>query len=195
MELNENFWNDKYTTNQTGWDLKAPSTPLKGYIDQLEDKNIRILIPGCGNAYEAEYLLEQGFTNITLIDISEIVVEKIKEKFKHIPNIKVLHQDFFELDGEFDLILEQTFFCALDPKLRQSYSIKMNELLAENGKLVGVLFNREFGNNTPPFGGDKTEYQTYFNDYFDFKVMENCYNSIPPRAGNELFINLKKMTK
>ena len=71
----------------------------------------------------------------------------------------------------------------------------MNELLAENGKLVGVLFNREFGNNTPPFGGDKTEYQTYFNDYFDFKVMENCYNSIPPRAGNELFINLKKMTK
>lgn len=195
MELNENFWNDKYTTNQTGWDLKAPSTPLKGYIDQLEDKNIRILIPGCGNAYEAEYLLEQGFTNITLIDISEIVVEKIKEKFKHNPNIKVLHQDFFELDGEFDLILEQTFFCALDPKLRQSYSIKMNELLAENGKLVGVLFNREFGNNTPPFGGDKTEYQTYFNDYFDFKVMENCYNSIPPRAGNELFINLKKMTK
>ncbi|MBW1619304.1 MULTISPECIES: methyltransferase domain-containing protein [Empedobacter] len=195
MELNENFWNDKYITNQTGWDLKAPSTPLKEYIDQLEDKNIRILIPGCGNAYEAEYLLEQGFTNITLIDISEIVVEKIKEKFKHNPNIKVLHQDFFELDGEFDLILEQTFFCALDPKLRQSYSIKMNELLAENGKLVGVLFNREFGNNTPPFGGDKTEYQTYFNDYFDFKVMENCYNSIPPRAGNELFINLKKMTK
>ncbi|HAD78530.1 MAG TPA: SAM-dependent methyltransferase [Flavobacteriaceae bacterium] len=195
MELNENFWNDKYITNQTGWDLKATSTPLKEYIDQLEDKNIRILIPGCGNAYEAEYLLEQGFTNITLIDISEIVVEKIKEKFKHNPNIKVLHQDFFELDGEFDLILEQTFFCALDPKLRQSYSIKMNELLAENGKLVGVLFNREFGNNTPPFGGDKTEYQTYFNDYFDFKVMENCYNSIPPRAGNELFINLKKMTK
>ncbi len=195
MELNKNFWNDKYTTNQTGWDLKAPSTPLKEYIDQLEDKNIRILIPGCGNAYEAEYLLEQGFTNITLIDISEIVVEKIKEKFKHNPNIKVLHQDFFELDGEFDLILEQTFFCALDPKLRQSYSIKMNELLAENGKLVGVLFNREFGNDTPPFGGDKTEYQTYFNDYFDFKVMENCYNSIPPRAKTELFINLKKIAK
>ncbi|MDM1546828.1 methyltransferase domain-containing protein [Empedobacter falsenii] len=195
MELNENFWNDKYTTNQTGWDLKAPSTPLKEYIDQLENKNIRILIPGCGNAYEAEYLLEQGFTNITLIDISEIVVEKIKEKFKHNPNIKVLHQDFFELDGEFDLILEQTFFCALDPKLRQSYSIKMNELLAENGKLVGVLFNREFGNDTPPFGGDKTEYQTYFNDYFDFKVMESCYNSIPPRAKTELFINLKKIAK
>lgn len=195
MKLNENFWNNKYINNETGWDLKAPSTPLKEYIDQLENKNIRILIPGCGNAYEAEYLLKQGFTHITLIDISEIIVEKIKEKFKNNPHIQVLHQDFFDLEGQYDLILEQTFFCALDPELRQKYSIKMNGLLAENGKLVGILFNREFGNNTPPFGGDKTEYETYFNDYFDFKVMENCYNSITPRKGTELFINLKKIRK
>lgn len=195
MELNENFWNSKYINHETGWDLKAPSTPLKEYIDQLENKNSRILIPGCGNAYEADYLLEQGFTAITLIDISEVIVKTIKEKFKNKPAIKVLHQDFFTLEGEFDLILEQTFFCALDPELRQKYSIKMNELLAENGKLVGVLFNRDFGNDTPPYGGNKAEYQTYFNDYFDFKVMENCYNSIPPRAGSELFINLKKIKK
>ena len=195
MELNENFWNSKYIHQETGWDLKAPSTPLKEYIDQLENKNSRILIPGCGNAYEADYLLEQGFTTITLIDISEVVVKTIKEKFKNKPAIKVLHQDFFTLEGEFDLILEQTFFCALNPELRPKYSIKMNELLAENGKLVGVLFNRDFGNDTPPYGGNKAEYQTYFNDYFDFKVMENCYNSIPPRAGSELFINLKKIKK
>ncbi|WP_312555577.1 methyltransferase domain-containing protein [Empedobacter brevis] len=195
MELNENFWNSKYIHHETGWDLKAPSTPLKEYIDQLENKNSRILIPGCGNAYEADYLLEQGFTAITLIDISEVIVKTIKEKFKNKAAIKVLHQDFFTLEGEFDLILEQTFFCALDPELRQKYSIKMNELLAENGKLVGVLFNRDFGNDTPPYGGNKAEYQTYFNDYFDFKVMENCYNSIPPRAGSELFINLKKIKK
>ena len=192
MELNENFWNDKYTTNQTGWDLKAPSTPLKEYIDQLENKNIRILIPGCGNAYEAEYLLEQGFTNITLVDISNVIVEKIKARFKNQPSINVIHQNFFDLEGKFDLILEQTFFCALDPKLRAAYSKKINELLAEKGKLVGVLFNHDFGNPEPPFGGNKTEYTTYFNDYFDFKIMEECYNSIPPRAGAELFINLIK---
>ena len=145
---------------------------------------------------EVEKTVNEVLENVSItLENNPLVQEYLKEKFKHISNIKVLHQDFFELDGEFDLILEQTFFCALDPKLRQSYSIKMNELLAENGKLVGVLFNREFGNDTPPFGGDKTEYQTYFNDYFDFKVMENCYNSIPPRAKTELFINLKKIAK
>jgi SAM-dependent methyltransferase len=195
MKLDEAFWNDRYINNETGWDLKAPSIPLKEYIDQLENKTIKILIPGCGNAYEAEYLLANGFTNVTLIDISEIVVNNIKNKFQNNPNIQVIHQDFFKLEGEFDLILEQTFFCALDPKLRNNYSEKINELLSDDGKLVGVLFNRDFENQSPPFGGSKTEYDTYFKDYFDYKTIEECYNSIPPRAGNELFINLKKRSK
>jgi hypothetical protein len=54
----------------TGWDL-AWCLPIKNYIDTLKDKDIAILIPGCGNTYEAAYLLEQGFTNVTVIDIAQ----------------------------------------------------------------------------------------------------------------------------
>ena len=97
MCFNASFWNERYSTNQTGWDLKGPSTPLKEYIDQITNKNIKILIPGCGNAYEAEYLLEKGFTNITLIDISDVLVQDLQEKFKNNSEIKILNQDFFEL--------------------------------------------------------------------------------------------------
>lgn len=189
--INANFWNERYQSNQTGWDLKGPSTPLKEYIDQITDKNISILIPGCGNAYEAEYLIEKGFTNITLIDIAEVVVKSLKEKFKNQPNIKIIHQDFFELEGKFDLIFEQTFFCALDPSLREKYIEKITHLLSHNGKLVGVLFKREFGNLTPPFGGTFDEYFSLFNQKLTIEKMENCYNSIKPRAGSELFISIK----
>lgn len=64
MQLDADFWNERYSSQQTGWDIGSPSTPLKEYIDQLTDKDIRILIPGCGNAYEAEYLHQQGFSNV-----------------------------------------------------------------------------------------------------------------------------------
>jgi hypothetical protein len=48
------------------------SPPIKAYIDTLKNKDIAILIPGCGNTYEAAYLLlEQGFTNVTVIDIAQ----------------------------------------------------------------------------------------------------------------------------
>ena len=44
MDLNKNFWDLRYQNNEIGWDIGYISTPLKKYIDQLTDKNIKILI-------------------------------------------------------------------------------------------------------------------------------------------------------
>jgi Thiopurine S-methyltransferase (TPMT) len=60
----ESYWTNRYNDQSTGWDIGYPSTPLKEYIEQLTNKNIHILIPGAGNAYEAEYLLEQELFGI-----------------------------------------------------------------------------------------------------------------------------------
>ena len=68
MKLNKNIWNEKYIKQYTPWDLREISPPLKNYIDHLENKNIKILIPGFRNAYEAEYLYKLGFKNVYLID-------------------------------------------------------------------------------------------------------------------------------
>lgn len=62
MDLDEFYWNTRYQTNDIGWDIGSVSPPIKAYIDQLTNKQLRILIPGCGNTYEAEYLLQQGLT-------------------------------------------------------------------------------------------------------------------------------------
>ena len=129
--LNKEFWNQRYVDNNAGWDLGEVSPPLKEYIDTLTNKSLRILIPGCGNSYEADYLLQKGFTNITIIDIAPDLVQRLKEKHKENSNIKILLGDFFEHASQYDLILEQTFFCALDPALRKKYVSKMHELLAE----------------------------------------------------------------
>jgi methyl halide transferase len=190
--LDGEFWNTQYLSEKIGWDLGEVSPPLKNYIDQLTDKNISILIPGCGNTYEAEYLLQQGFTNITVIDIAPALVEKLQEKFSDNANIKIILGDFFQHEGQYDLILEQTFFCAINPSLRKQYVAKMKSLLTTGGKLAGVLFDKEFDFEGPPFGGCKCQYEPLFENDFTFKTFEACYNSIKPRAGSELFICLVK---
>ena len=98
-ELDAAYWNLQYQQQLTGWDMGMVSPPLKAYIDQLTNRNLNILIPGCGFAYEAEYLLEQGFNNITLIDISEEACRTLQEKFKAQSAIQILNQDFFEHKG------------------------------------------------------------------------------------------------
>jgi len=189
--MNQEFWDELYISNDTGWDLGEVSPPIKSYIDDLANKNISILIPGCGNTYEAEYLLQQGFTNITVIDIAPTLVEKLKGKFKSNPNITIVLGDFFEHQGKYNLIIEQTFFCALPPVMREKYVSKMHQLIADTGKLVGLLFNKTFELG-PPFGGSKAEYEQLFKDYFDFKIMEACHISIAPRANTELFVEFQK---
>ena len=76
-KLNEAYWTQRYQNKETGWDLGEPSTPLKEYIEQLSDKSIKILIPGCGNAYEAHYLFEKGFKNVFVIDLSPIPLQNL----------------------------------------------------------------------------------------------------------------------
>lgn len=188
--LDDTFWSSRYEQHQTGWDLQKVSPPLQEYIDQLSRKDLRILIPGCGNAYEADYLVQQGFANITLIDISEVLTRQLRQHLAGSP-VQVVHGNFFEHTGTYDLILEQTFFCALDPALRPAYVQHMHTLLAPGGKLAGVLFDRAFEGG-PPFGGSRTEYEELCSPFFTIKTLAPCYNSIAPRAGSEVFLIAQK---
>ncbi len=190
--FNKTYWSSRYDNQQTGWDVGAITTPLKTYFDQLKSKDLRILIPGAGNAYEAEYLFQNGFTNVTIVDISELPLAHFKKRVPAFPENRLICSDFFEHPGQYDMVVEQTFFCALHPDLRPKYAQKMAELIVPGGKLVGVLFNTNFEGG-PPFGGNKEEYLPYFQPYFKIKTAENCYNSIGPRSDRELFIILEKL--
>ncbi len=190
--LNSEYWQKRYLKDDASWDIGAPSTPLKDYIDQLENKDLRILIPGCGNSYEAEYLLEKGFKNVHLLDYSLLPLMNFKNRNPSFPDQQLHCEDFFSHQGSYDLILEQTFLCAIDPSLRTKYAEHIYALLAESGKLTGLLFDCDFDKKGPPFGGDKAEYTNYFRSLFHFQTFEKAYNSIAPRAGRELFIILKK---
>lgn len=186
-----NFWDQRWKDNQTGWDINQVSPPLKEYIDKLRNKKIAILIPGCGNAYEAEYLLRKGFNNVTVIDIAPTLVNKLKVKFAGKP-IKILLGDFFEHKGKYDLIVEQTFFCAINPALRKQYADKCFSLLNKEGKIAGLLFNKIFDKEGPPYGGTEEEYRHLFSEKFSLLQLNTCKTSIEPRKGNELFIEFQK---
>lgn len=190
--LDQNYWNERWQKNETGWDIGQASPAIMEYMKQYPNKNANILIPGCGNAYEAEFILANDFTNITLIDIAPKAVEALREKFADKPQVKVLCEDFFQHKGNYDLIIEQTFFCAIPPFRRKEYAEKTASLLNENGKIIGVLFDKQFNQPFPPFGGCPCEYKPVFEPNFTIKTMDECYNSIPPRAKLEVFINLIK---
>ena len=190
------FWQQRYEQDSIGWDMGQVSPPLQAYIDQLPEsaKSQAVLVPGAGNAYEVGYLHEQGFTNVTLVDFAPAPIEAFAERYPDFPAEHLICADFFELSPEqyqFDWVLEQTFFCAINPSRRDEYVQQMAALLKPNGKLIGLLFDKDFGREEPPFGGTKAEYQQRFERHFDIEIMEQSYNSHPARQGSELFIKMR----
>lgn len=194
-EFNAAYWQNRYQNNQTGWDVGAITPPLRDYFNQMPNTGQHILVPGCGHAYEAEYLYHKGFVHTYVADVVQEPLQRLSARVSDFPKEQLLHQDFFSLQGPFDLIVEQTFFCAIDPSLRQDYARKCAELLSPGGKLIGLLFDTAFEHQGPPFGGSRDEYREYFAPYFEFLHFETAYNSIPPRQGRELFMELRKLEK
>ena len=189
--LDKDYWTERYSEGKTGWDIGFASPPLVQYLDQIANKTLQVLVPGAGSGHEVAYAKQLGFNNIHMLDFSNEALKRFSKRVPEFPSDQIHHENFFEHEGSYDLILEQTFFCALDPSLRVNYALKMRELLKPNGKLVGVWFDREFDFAGPPFGGSKEAYRNLFEKFFEVKTMGPCYNSIPERLGSEVFMILE----
>ncbi|MBZ0202682.1 MAG: class I SAM-dependent methyltransferase [Ignavibacteria bacterium] len=193
MTSKKEYWQELWTEGRTKWDVGYAAPSITEYIDQLKDKSIKILIPGAGNAYEAEYLLGSGFQNVFVLDIARKPLENLLSRAPTFPKRHLLNEDFFAHTGEYDLIIEHTFFIAIDPEKRAKYAEKIHSLLTHGGKLVGLFIEGETPDGEgPPHLSPREEYRKYFEELFDVKVFETAYNSIKPRARRELFVKFMK---
>ena len=189
--LNKEYWENRYKSDTANWDIGHISTPIKEYIDQLENKDIKILIPRAGTAYALDYLIEKGLHKFFVIDYAQQPIDAIIKRNKSLEK-HLICDDFFNHTESYDLIIEQTFFCALNPNLREKYVLKLHDLLSEKGKIGGLLFNFPLTEVGPPFGGSYEEYVNLFSEKFIIKTLDPAYNSIKPRANKELFFTFEK---
>ncbi|MDC6351964.1 methyltransferase domain-containing protein [Zeaxanthinibacter sp. PT1] len=193
MKLNKEYWEQRYRENRLGWDIGHISSPLKKYIDGLRNKEMKILVPGAGYGYEVSYLHQLGFTSVYAVDYAAEPLQRILRENPDFPKDQLVEGDFFDMEESgFDLILEQTFFCSLPPKLRSQYVEKTFNLLKEGGILSGLLFDFPLTEKGPPYGGNSQMYRDLFQPPFKIDTLERAYNSIAPRQGNELFFIFTK---
>lgn len=186
------YWNLRYNQQQTGWDIGYASKPIVDYVNQLEDKNLYILVPGAGKGWEVEYIFNKGFKNVFYLDFSSAGSKEFKKRCPDFPDSQIIIDNFFKHQGKYDLIIEHTFFSSLQVSQRPAYVSKIADLLNVNGKLAGLLFDINFPFQGPPFGGSYGEYKLLFEKTFNFVHFEKCKNSIKPRMGNELFLLIQK---
>jgi methyl halide transferase len=193
--LSKKYWNNRYLNNEIGWDIGEVSEPIKNWFNYQSDKSKKILIPGAGSGHEVGYAYSIGFENIYYLDFSTLAANKFKATYPKFPTSQIISGDFFTLlnySGFFDIIIEQTFFCAISPGRREEYTNKTYDILGNNGTIIGLLFDKNFNKESPPYGGTKKDYELLFSTNFNILKLEPCYNSILSRKDNELWISMGK---
>src|SRR5690554_6999395 len=96
LALGKRFWDIKYISNQIGWDMGEVSPPIKEYIDQIENKDLAILIPGGGLRSEEHTSELQSRPHL----VCRLLLEKKKWKSPPDPATSsgdAPHTCFFEL--------------------------------------------------------------------------------------------------
>lgn len=195
LNLSEEYWNQRYVNQEIGWDLGGASPPIVKWLNRQANTNLKILIPGAGLGHDVIYAYNQGFKNVYYMDYAQDAINTFKKNCPSFPEDQILKGDFFKLsmNNHFDVIIEQTFFCAQNPNKRKDYVNKMSQLLSHKGQLVGLLFNTEFDKPGPPFGGNTENYKLLFSDHFEIVEFNESSYSVNPRKGIEIWINLKKI--
>ncbi len=114
-------WEDRYSLNQTGWDLNGPTPALQAAAEGLA-KDAFLLIPGCGFGWDGEALWSKGYRNVYLSDWAPSAKTAFLQRVPDFPEAQFVSGDFFEwasqpeLASRFDAVLECTFYCAIPPR-------------------------------------------------------------------------------
>jgi hypothetical protein len=183
------FWDERYRAGFTPWDARGVPPALVRFVE-ASDPGRRVLVPGCGSAYEAGFLHARGF-DVSAIDIAPEALACARAVLGDAVADRVLRQaDFFALDAEFDWIYERALLCALPPRLWPDYAAAAGRLLRPGASLAGFFYIDDAAaepRRGPPFAAQRAELDRLFAPAFDCVAAEPvpAADSLPVFARHE----------
>jgi hypothetical protein len=178
------FWDIRFREGRIPWDAGGVPHELAKYLAGASGGG-RVLIPGCGAAYEVVAFHEAGY-EVIAIDFSPEAVAAAARALGPLRRTVRLG-DFFQYDFgiiHFDIIYERAFLCSLPRRSRPAYCARVSELLRPGSLLIG-FFLYDASEGGPPFGLGPGELNDLLQDRFVLEADEQPRSSVPVFAGKE----------
>jgi SAM-dependent methyltransferase len=168
----------------TPWDAGRVPAKLAQWLPG-QRAGRRVLVPGCGSGYEVRAFAEHG-DDVLGIDFSDAALEMAQRTLGQLAG-RVAKADFFALESApFELVYERTFLCAIPPRERARWALRIAQLVQPGGVLAGYFYFGE-GERGPPFGITGDELHALLDPAFTLREDEAvpAAQSVPVLAGKE----------
>ena len=146
-------WEARWQAGDAPWDLGRAPPALEALAASCPAP-LRVFVPGAGRGHDAVAWARHGH-GVTALDIAPTAVAEGRALAAEAGvEIEWLCGDLFDLPGhlhrQYDVVWEQTCFCAIEPARRPDYVAAVASLLGEGGTLRALLWNHGKGGG-PPF--------------------------------------------
>jgi SAM-dependent methyltransferase len=178
------FWDLRYGAGFRPWDAGRVPRQLQAFA-AAQPNPLRVLVPGCGSAWDVRFLAERGW-DVLGIDFSAEAVASAQPILGPSAT-RVREADFFApiAEAPFDVVYERAFLCALPRRLWPAWGARVAELVVPGGLLVGYFFFGETDRGPPfPLQGD-AELRPLLEPAFERIADEPVPDSLPVFAGRE----------
>jgi hypothetical protein len=183
------FWDERFERGFTPWDQAGVQPQFEAFAAAHPDG--AVLIPGCGNAWEAGWLAGRGRA-VRAIDFAPAAVASARAALG--PHAAVVEEaDFYAYEPPFTpgWVFERAFLCALPLAQRERYAQRMAALLRPGALLAGYFFIDE-PQKGPPFPIGRAELDALLTPYFTLVDDQPATGSLPIFEGRERWMTWRR---
>ena len=195
------YWEAHYKARDTRWDLGEPAPPLIEYFSRpgAPQPPASVFVPGCGRGHDALWLAQRGF-DVLAADFTESALDALRRRRRALwipaERCRAEKHDVLRLPARlrasFDLVVEHTCFCAIDPSRRDEYVANVAAVLRPGGRLVGLLYPFRAPAPGPPFAVDEAELRRRFATSFEIDWLETPSTSVERRRSEERLVMMTR---
>lgn len=104
------YWDERYTRDPEPFDWYQRWSGVRDVLLPFLEEKSQILVIGCGNSRLSEEMYDEGFTNITNVDISNVVIKAMQDKYKEKQGMSFAQMDVKALEnaeGSFNIVVDK----------------------------------------------------------------------------------------
>ena len=182
-------WNDRYLEDDIPWDQGAASQVALRALELAVGPPARVLVPGCGRAWEVEAIADRGYHAVGL-DVAPTALELAAARIGPRTDVELVAGDLLDppaaLLGAFDAVVEHTCYCAVGPDHWAAYVAQTARLLRPGGAVAGAFLHFEGGG--PPWGTHPEELRGLFEPTFRLERLETWPEPFAPLGEPQLLV-------
>jgi thiopurine S-methyltransferase len=189
-------WISRWKNNRIGWHADQINRQLIGYLENLDlSAGETIFVPLCGKTKDMLFLLEKQI-NVIGVEMSSIAVEQffLENNLSYSiskmdgfilyegKGIRIYCGNYFDLEfnhlQEVRAVYDRASLIALDEELRQKYVKHLNDIIADDVRILLLTLNYpQHQRSDPPFAVSRSEVDELFKGSFHSRELY-CINDI-----------------